>query len=207
MHLYELFLSLDRALFLLLNASLVNPLFDFIFTKGTEAGFWIVPGIAAAALFIFKKRKEALVVLGLALITVAITDPLAARVLKPLFGRFRPCHPDYFVEGGRFLCGMRHSFSFPSVHAVNIFAQATLLTFFYPRWKWAYILFACFIGYSRIYVGVHYPADIVAGALFGIAVAIGVVSIYSIVLRRIKKRWLNERQESEERNHAAEVKE
>ena len=156
----EQLVSLDCSLFLLLNASLTHPLFDVIFKHGTEASFWIIPGIIAAVLFIVKKRKNALVILGLGMVTVAITDPLAARVLKPLFGRVRPCHPEFYVVGGHFLKGMKHSLSFPSVHAVNIFAQATLLTWFFPKWKWLYILFACFIGYSRIYVGVHFPADV-----------------------------------------------
>ncbi len=177
-------ISLDRALFLFLNTAIANPFFDSIFINGTEARFWIVPGIAAALAFVASKRKEALVVLGLLLVTVSISDPLAARLLKPLFGRARPCHPEYFVEGARFLCGMRHTLSFPSVHAVNSFALASLLALRYPRWKWIFAAFACFIGYSRIYVGVHYPADVAFGMIVGIAVGTGVFFSYRAVRRR-----------------------
>lgn len=178
----------DRALFLLLNRTVANPVFDAIFTNATEAKFWIVPGIIAAVLFLFKKRKEALVVLGLGLLIVAITDPLANQVIKPLVHRDRPCPPGWMVEGGRFLCGSKHSSSFPSSHAMNIFAVATLLTFFYPRWKLVYLAFACFIGYSRIYVGVHYPVDVIGGAVFGVVVAIAVVAGYRFFARQIKAR-------------------
>jgi undecaprenyl-diphosphatase len=195
--LYEHLLSLDRALFLLFNRTIASPPFDWIFTTGTEATFWIVPGIIAAAVFIFRRRKEALVVLGLALVTVAITDPLSTSILKPLFGRARPCHPDLFVAGGRFLAGMRYSLSFPSVHAVNIFAQATLLACFYPRWTWVYALFACFIGFSRIYIGVHYPADVAAGAVAGMAVGGGVFLLYRVVRSRVLKRRDEGRQREE----------
>jgi undecaprenyl-diphosphatase len=184
----ELLKALDRSLFLLLNVSLTHPLADVVFIHGTEAFFWILPGIGAVVLFIMRKRQEALVVLGLGILTVAITDPLAARVLKPFFGRLRPCHPHYFIDGGRFLSGMKHSFSFPSVHATNVFAQATLLYFFYPKWKWVYLSFACFIGYSRIYVGVHYPLDVAAGAIVGIGVGCGIFFLYRLAADRFE--WM-----------------
>jgi undecaprenyl-diphosphatase len=184
----EMLTSLDKTLFLFLNAAFAHPVLDVVFKNGTEASFWIIPGIIAAVLFIVRKKKEALLVLGLGIIIVAITDPLSARVLKPLFGRHRPCHPDMFVEGGRFLCGMRHSLSFPSVHAVNIFAQATMLAMFYPRWKWIYFSFACFIGYSRIYVGVHYPGDVLFGAVVGTIIALLVVYTYRFVKGKIRMR-------------------
>ena len=185
----ETLISIDRTLFLFLNTAFANPLFDIIFSNGTEATFWIVPGIGAAVFFIAKKRKEALIVAGLMMVTVAITDPVTAKVLKPFFGRCRPCHPEFFIQGGHFLCGMKHSLSFPSNHAANIFGQAILLTFIYPKWKWVYLSFALFIGYSRIYVGVHYPADVIAGALFGSACGGVVYVCWFRISVHVKKRW------------------
>jgi membrane-associated phospholipid phosphatase len=62
--------------------------------------------------------------------------------------------------------------SFPSGHAATSFAAATVLSFAWPRWAPAFYLLALAIGFSRVYVGVHYPLDIVGGALLGIGVAI-----------------------------------
>lgn len=177
--------AIDRSLFLFLNTTFANPLFDVIFKNGTNATFWIIPGVAAVVLFIMKKRKEAVVILLLSMILVAITDPVSARILKPLFGRHRPCYPELFVTGGRFLGGMRSSLSFPSSHATNIFAQATLFTFFYPRFKWVYLSFALFIGYSRIYIGVHYPADILGGFCAGFLLSCIILALYMFVAKKV----------------------
>ncbi len=178
----ETLLSIDRDLFLFLNTQFSNPILDFFFVTITEARFWIIPAFLGAAFFIGFQRKKALIVIGLALITVALTDPIAARIIKPLAGRLRPCHPDVFIEGGNFLLGLKKSFSFPSSHSMNIFAQATLLSCFYPRKSIWFFAFASTIGFSRIYVGVHYPGDVIFGALFGIIIACGVLYGFRFVI-------------------------
>jgi undecaprenyl-diphosphatase len=174
----EAIINLDKDLFLFLNAWLSNKLFDIVFPVITERNFWIIPAIIASFIFYRTQGKKALVILAFAVVLVAITDPLCARILKPLFGRLRPCHPEMAVAGGRFLLGMKTSFSFPSNPAINIFAQAMLFTWFYRKqWPFFYT-FACIIGFSRIYVGVHFPLDVFFGAIFGTAVALMLIVIY-----------------------------
>jgi len=180
----ELLTRLDTVLFLVLNADVANPVFDVIFPAITHGRFWLIPALIAAVLFIRREKRGALIVIGLSLVTVAVTDPVSSYLIKPLFGRLRPCHPDVLVEGGRFLLGHKGSLSFPSSHAMNMFGQAMLFTCFYPKNRPWYFGFAALIGYSRIYTGTHYPLDVAGGAVFGVICGSAVYHGYVLVTRK-----------------------
>jgi undecaprenyl-diphosphatase len=173
----------DTVLFLFFNHSIANPVFDAVFTTITNGAFWVVPGIAAALVFLYFQKKKGALVLALMVVTVSVSDPVCNRVIKPLVPRLRPCNESVHIDGARFLIGRKGSRSFPSSHAMNMFAQAMLLTLLFRR-KWAGITafsFAAIIGFSRIYVGVHYPLDVLAGAMFGVIVGCAVYGAYSFV--------------------------
>lgn len=104
---------------------------------------------------------------------ILLTDQLSSHVLKDVFGRARPCE---VLEGVRAIDGCRHSASFPSSHAVNTFAAATLFTLFYRRWvPWIAFGLAAVVSYSRVYLGLHYPSDVLGGAVIGAFCALVVV--------------------------------
>ncbi len=188
----DVLIAIDRSIFLFFNSTLANPVFDLFFPFITRRSNLIIPGILAAIFFVYKKKKEALVVIGLLAITAAIADPLCVRVLKPFFNRLRPCNPSYFVEGkhiflagGNFLLGHKRSLAFPSAHAVNMFASATLLTLLYPK-KAAWFFTLCtLVAFSRIMVGVHYPFDFVAGAILGSGIGACVFYMYNYSKQKI----------------------
>ncbi|MFP4162516.1 MAG: phosphatase PAP2 family protein [Chitinispirillaceae bacterium] len=184
----ESLIQLDLTLFYIFNTQLVHPVLDFVMVRITHPEFWIVPGIAGLLLFVKVERKKAMIVIGLSLVTVAISDPVSSQILKPFFGRLRPCHPEFFVEGGRFLLGMKHSNSFPSSHSMNMFAQAALLCGLYPKQSVYFLAFASLIAYTRVYTGVHYPLDITAGAFFGALVGGGVFLVYRTVYHQYTAR-------------------
>jgi undecaprenyl-diphosphatase len=99
----------------------------------------------------------------LVLLAVAAADGLAA-LLKAVVGSNRP------TDHG--LVAIPHSHAFPSGHAATAFAGATVLSALVPRAAPAFYVLAAAIGYSRLYVGVHWPLDVVAGAVLGVATAL-----------------------------------
>ncbi len=118
-------------------------------------------------------------------LTITFADQACATFIRPAVARLRPCSPDnpiselvHLVNGKR-----SGSFSFPSCHAANSFGLAFMLMYlFRNRWLTAFILiWAVINSYSRIYLGVHYPTDLLAGAIVG---ATGATLMY-LLLRKI----------------------
>jgi undecaprenyl-diphosphatase len=144
------------------RAAWLNPLFEGLSWIGTQGLVWIVIAAALAALW----RRPSL------LARVVIADGVAqllAYGLKQAIGRDRPpeVHPT-----PKPLVSVPHDGSFPSGHAATSFACAVMLAFALPRYTWAFILLAAAIAWSRVYVGVHYPLDVLGGAALGAVVAI-----------------------------------
>ena len=127
--------------------------------------------------------KRASTALVITLIGLVLTDAIASQILKPFFGRIRPSHE--LAETVRLLVGKGGKLSFPSNHAANSITFAIITAFFYSKTKIVLYLIAGLIAFSRIYVGVHYPGDVLCGLLFGSIIGLVTLHVYSTVTLRI----------------------
>ena len=167
-------LDIDTALFFFVNQALANPVFDWVMPLITKIrNMAPLIGIAAIYLAVRGKRKGRIALIAL-VIAVAVSDLVSHELLKPFFGRLRPC---VALEGVRMLLGKKTSLSFPSNHAANIAAAAVVVSFYYRRMLWPMACLAFLIAFSRVYVGVHYPGDVLFGALFGAGMAAAVLAV------------------------------
>jgi undecaprenyl-diphosphatase len=162
---------LDTALFLFLN-SFHHPVADPVMVIVSAKGTW-VPLYAAILVLLFHRfRHRAWIPVVAALVLFAITDLASVHLLKNTVMRLRPCHEPLLqglVHTVNGKCG--GMYGFVSSHAANTFGFATLMTLIFRKrisWiGWCLIAWAAIVSYSRIYLGVHYPADIIGGAMLG----------------------------------------
>lgn len=172
MSFFQQLLDLDYALMLQLNRKMTHPVLDGLFLFLRESIFH-VPLYVFIILYSFQifGKKAIWWVLG-AISLVAFCDLLSSQVIKSYFDRPRPCRDPFMAGQIRFLaryCGANGSFT--SSHAVNHFAFATyVVSTMKGISKWFNCLFvwAFAIAYAQVYVGVHYPSDVMAGAVLGI---------------------------------------
>ena len=160
-------MDLDRALMRLLNVELTHPFLDRVLPLFSDFDVWIIPFIILLIVIVIKWRlKGVCIVAGLGL-TILLSETISTRVMKELVGRIRPCHIHEWVRLVGSYCP--NSAAFTSSHAANITSAITFLSFFFPRWLFfVTIPLAIIVGYSRVYKGVHYPLDIIGGAILGI---------------------------------------
>ncbi len=202
--------SMDQDVFYLINHSWAHPALDLVMAVASSWDFWwpfmVIGGLAVLAFGGFRARMMLLAV-GL---SIGLTDAVVVNSLKHLVGRTRPHEElvgvrtlDLAKAKPRFLSlgkPLKEEYShpdkrpvrgnsFPSGHASNNFAMATVVTLFYRRWGWLAFLPATLVSYSRIYVGSHWPADVLVSCLLGAGIAWGVVTGLGSAWRKWGGRW------------------
>lgn len=164
-------ISKDQELWYKINVLWQNDLFDIIAPLLRNPNTWIPLYVFLAIYIPYKFGKKGILwCLGF-LVTFALSDYISASILKPLVRRIRPCNDIILQKKIHLLVQCGSGFSFPSSHATNHFALAFFMIFtLRSKYKWIAIpmlIWAITISYSQIYVGVHYPLDVLCGGLLG----------------------------------------
>ena len=179
-------IELDKAVMIFLNKSITNSLFDFIMPVITSKDFLTVIGLILIFYLLFFGGKRGKIAFLILLFSAGMSDAICAQIIKPWVGRVRPSHE--FIDYINLLVSKGGKWSFPSNHAANSFAFATVLSYFFEQKKVMLYTLASIIAFSRVYVGVHYPLDIICGAIVGYILSWFVLSIWVIIKMRELKR-------------------
>ncbi len=178
-------LQLDVELFYFINTTLSNSFFDALLPWIRNKYLW-APLYAFVAVFLavnFPRNWWKIILL--AIVVVFISDQLSSTIIKPLVHRLRPCKDLLNIEHLRLLVSCGSGFSFPSSHAANHFAFAMFFFRLFPN-KWVLasgMFWAASISFAQVYVGVHYPLDVIGGMVLGL--------FCGNIISSLGKSWLN----------------
>lgn len=163
---------IDITLFLFLNKGIANPVFDVLCPLFRNKLFWIPLYVLLFAWFAKQYKWKALWILAFSGLVILLCDQISASLIKPYFARLRPCNTVELASEMRVLVHCGSGFSFVSSHAANHFGLSFfLLPLFKNKLVKLLLLFwAATISFSQIYVGVHFPIDVLCGALLGAAI-------------------------------------
>jgi len=179
---FETLQALDQRLLLALNHA-HTPALDAVMVFVSNRTVWFPAYALLTGWLIWHFRRRAVLLLPLLIAAVALADSITSRLFKPFFGRLRPCHAPELAGLLHLPDGCGGQFGFLSSHTANSVALAIFLALVLPgsRFRGLKIgvaLWAMLLSYSRIYLGAHYPSDVLGGALVGALLAWGAAQLF-----------------------------
>jgi len=202
---------MDQQLLFLINHQWTHPALDMFMATLSCFDLWRVPlALLALSVAIFGGFRARMTILAIAMV-IAIGDGVVSASLKKIVARPRPFqvlpgvrildlqkrHPRVLalllpprIEISDPDTGAITGNSFPSSHALNNFSVAVVLAFFYRRWGWLWFIPAVLVAYSRVYVGVHWPSDVLTAVFLGLGVALLILAGLELAWRRFGPRWM-----------------
>ncbi len=185
--------SIDLSVLYFFNRTIACGALDSFFNAITNVHYWYPIYVLAGLWLMYRFRWRGVAMVVAAVLLVSATDSLGHYVLKPLVHRERPCAllptGEHVVPWVRLPDGGRGDPSFPSNHALNNFAEAMFFFTIWPRKRnagWLFLV-AFLISIGRMYQGVHYPSDVLGGAVIGITAGFILAQIYLKLNERYTK--------------------
>lgn len=181
--------DIDRAVFVFVNSGLANPFTDAVMPFITSNDMLRTLYGLALLLCLWQGDSRLRWLVLFSGLTLLFTDQITANLLKDLIGRPRPCHAESMLPNVHLLVGCGGGKSMPSAHAANAFGQAFLFGLAYRNIRVYILSFASLVALSRVFVGVHYPGDILVGAILGF-----LIGWCWLQLHRLFMLWWDQRQ-------------
>jgi membrane-associated phospholipid phosphatase len=188
---FEQIIQFDQNLFFGINQGLSNSIFDWLMPALRNRFFWTPLYLFIVIFLVRNYGKKGWLILLFAVLSFGLTDYFSSSIIKPSIQRLRPCNNPVIKKEVRNLIACGSGYSFPSSHAANHFGLAVfLILIFYHKWRLILpigLLWAFSISFAQIYVGVHFPLDIMGGALLGSM--IGYIMSTILLLNKSFKEW------------------
>ncbi|MDB5111938.1 MAG: superfamily protein [Mucilaginibacter sp.] len=179
-------LQLDRHLFYFINHDLTNAFFDCIMPYLRNPKFWIPLYVFIIGFCVWRYKKTGVIIIVLLALSAGFADFTSASMIKPLVKRVRPCRDELVSKTDINRVGCGTGYSFPSTHATDHFAMAFfMILLFHKKWQWIWlwgILWAGVICFAQVYVGVHYPIDVIGGAIYGMLVGL----LFALLFKKLR---------------------
>ena len=182
---------LDHATLNFIHKYLSNPILDRFMPFITNEDNWIIPILFLIIFLCTGAQKKGRITLLLLILSLSLTDIICAQYIKPFIERVRPSHLS--LEGINLLVKKGGKWSMPSNHSANMFAFSVILSYFYNRYRHLLFSLACVIAFSRVYVGVHFPGDVIIGGVIGYMISWFVLSLWvRLKIHELKegKKWV-----------------
>lgn len=182
--LHDWFVTTDFRIWYYINCLWRSDFLDTVMPFVRNQFFWAPLYLFLLILMVYNFGWRGLVWCAGFLLCFALGDFISASIIKPLVHRTRPCNDPRLAELVQLIVPRSYGYSFPSSHAANHFALGTFMAVTLRRrvkgiWP-VPMLWALLVGYAQVYVGVHFPFDVLCGSLLGIAIGLFVAWLYHL---------------------------